>query len=92
MDAPVSFWKMAMRFHQDVPSFVEANETALADYLVSGLAPMERRELAGFLDTVLAMPDAGSRLMGLWNKSQADFRYTRVNEIAGLFATIRNRL
>lgn len=65
MDTPASFWALAMRFHQDTLDFVEASETALADYLVRGLDQEERQELAGFLDVVLAKPDAGDRLQQL---------------------------
>lgn len=92
MDAPDSFWKLAMRFHQDVLSFVDATEPALADYLVRGLLPSERQELAAFLDQVLAMPNPGNRLLQLWSKSQADFGFAGASDIAGLFVLIRQRL
>ena len=74
MDARSGFWTLAMRFHQDVLMNIDANETALADFLIRNLAPAERQEIARFLDAVLAMPDAGDFLLKLWNRSQADFR------------------
>ncbi|WP_323014401.1 hypothetical protein [Devosia sp.] len=92
MDTPASFWALAMRFHQDVPFFVEANETALADYLVQGLDRKECRELADFLDVVLAKPDAGNHLLGLWKKSRADFGFARADHIGEFFALVRARL
>lgn len=72
--------------------FVESTEPALADYLVRGLLPAERQELADFLDAALAMPDAGNRLTRLWNKSRAEFRFERANDIGAFFALVRSRL
>ncbi|WEK02785.1 MAG: hypothetical protein P0Y65_11250 [Candidatus Devosia phytovorans] len=91
-DAPASFWAIAMRFHQDVLDFVEAKDTALADYLVMGLSEEERRELAGFLDKVLILPNSGDRLLDLWRRSKADFGFTSAAHIDSLFGLIRRRL
>lgn len=92
MDAPSSFWTLAMRFHQDVLYFVGATDTAIADYLVQGLSFAERQELADFLDKILAMPDAGRVLLGFWRRSKADFGFTSADHINKLFVLIRNRL
>jgi hypothetical protein len=69
---------------------IEKSEAALADYLVSGLSASERLELAGYLDKVLAKPDAREHLKRLWNRSQADFYMMR--EVDKFFAAIRQRL
>ncbi|QYO77941.1 hypothetical protein [Devosia salina] len=92
MGTPASFWALAMRFHQDVPFFVEANEVALADYLVGGLDLEERRALAGFLDVVFAQSDAGVRLLRLWKKSKADFGFAQASDIEKFFVVVRGRL
>ena len=92
MDAPNSFWKLAMRFHQDVLSFVESREPALADYLIRGLLPAERQELAAFLDRTFAMPDHDAVLMRLWSKSLVEFGFASASDLAGFFRLIRRRL
>lgn len=98
MDAPPSFWRLCLHFHQDIDSLVpvgkppHAPEAPLVDYLVSFLQQDERAELAGFLDRVLPRPDAGDSLLRLWNRSQADFRFARANEIGEFFAMVRGRL
>lgn len=97
MDAPPSFWRLCLHFHQDVDSFVsvgepEAPEAPLIDYLVSFLLQDERAELARFLDRALVQPDAGDSLLRLWNKSQADFRFERASEIHGFLVAVRRRL
>ena len=92
MDAPSSFWAIAMRFHQDGPSFVEPSEIAIADYLVDGLNAVERQELSSFLDKVLRMPDAGMQLLRLWKRSQSDFGFARASDIGAFFAVLRGRL
>ena len=92
MDAPDSFWKLAMRFHQDTLSFVDASEPALAAYLVRGLSAAERQELAGFLDKVLAGPDANTRLHAIWKRSQAELGFSDTTNMVELHRLIRQRL
>lgn len=91
-EAPASFWALAARCHQDVPIAVGSDKGALADYLVASLDPAERRELAGFLDTVLAAPEAGVRLKGLWRRSGAQFGFARASDIGAFFVLLRGRL
>jgi len=72
--------------------FVPGPEEAVADYLVRGLRPAERLELAGYLDGLLVQPDANERLLELWNQSQADFYMLPNSRLDLFFAMIRERL
>lgn len=92
MDAPKSFWRLCLQYHQDVHPMVPANEEAVVEYLVGALRPAERQELAVFLDRVLRAPDANERLIGLWNHSQADVRMLPGSRVDLFFARIRSRL
>lgn len=91
MNVPDSFWKVCERFFQDLPEFYPTEEKALG-FVVGGLTPAERIELAGFLDEVLRKPDASAILARLWRTSQADFYITPERHIDELFAKIRKRL
>jgi hypothetical protein len=75
-----------------VPINTCPTDAALADYLVQGLSSAERRELADFLEKVLASPDSGSMLLGLWRRSKAEFGFTSADHINKLFLLIQNRL
>jgi hypothetical protein len=91
MDAPKSFWKLCQRFIQDLPDLYPNWEKAL-DFVVGGLMPDERSELAAYLDKVLARPDAAPILAGLLRKSQADFFFAPDEGVPELFRHIRRRL
>ena len=91
MDAPQSFWKLCLHFIQDLPDLYPTLDGML-EFVVGGLLPDERRELAAFLDQILARPDASLHLARLWKQSQADLSIGPESRLADLFRQIRARL
>lgn len=68
------------------------SEAVVVARIVGALTPAEQRNLFTFLDRVLEQEDAGTVLVGMWNKSQADWFLASAQIAKRLFTEVRNQL
>ncbi len=89
--SPASFDKMCLAFDQDTFDFVKTDEDFI--YIaMSIINKNEYKELSIFLKKILNHKSGNQIIQNLWNRSQAEIRFTDTNFIRFIFEGVLNRI